>query len=243
MANTPAPARPLATITLGDEAVVLWTALYGGTILHLHGSSIFWAERVRCLWNKGGHTLNEQIRSTIREVEEFIKGREDALPIPRDAGEFVYAMLRATGARYGVEIGTSYGYSGLWAAAALSQHGGTLITIDHDSHKHEVASRFFAAAGLAEVVRCECGRAIDVLKRIEGPIDYLLNDADKENCISYVEAVLDKLSPRAVILTDNTLTHEHQLAAFCAWIRNRPDFASAAVPVGNGMELSVYGGA
>lgn len=67
----------------------------------------------------------------------------------------------------------------------------------------------------------------------------MLNDADKENCQRYVELFAEKLSDRAVVLTDNTLTHPEQLAGFLTWIRGRPDFCSVHVPVGNGMELSV----
>jgi predicted O-methyltransferase YrrM len=184
--------------------------------------------------------VNAQITSTIGELEAFIRDKDDALAIPREAAEFVHAAVLACGAKSGIEIGTSYGYSGLWAGAALAANGGRLITIDQDPAKHEVASRFFAQAGLDEVVRCETGLAMEVLQRMEGPIDYVLNDADKENCIAYVETLLDRLSPRAVVLTDNTLSHPDQLAAFCDWIRARDDFVSAHVPVGNGMEMSVF---
>ena len=64
--------------------------------------------------------MNQQIATTIRKVEAFIQDKDDALAIPRESAEFVYALLRATGARMGLEIGTSYGYSSLWAAAALA---------------------------------------------------------------------------------------------------------------------------
>lgn len=184
--------------------------------------------------------MNERVTSTIGELEAFMRDKDDALAIPRDAAEFVHATLLACGAKSGVEIGTSYGYSGLWAGAAIAENGGRLITIDQDPAKHEVASRFFGQAGLDGVIRCETGRAMDVLRRMEGPIDYVLNDADKENCIGYVEILLDRLSPRAVVLTDNTLSHPDQLVAFCDWIRAQDDFVSVHIPIGNGMEMSVF---
>ena len=80
---------------------------------------------------------------------------------------------------------------------------------------------------------------MEVLPRIEGPFDFVLVDADKPNCRAYVEAVLDRLAPRGVVLTDNTLTHPRELAGFLAWIRSEPSFKSAHVPIGNGMEMSV----
>jgi predicted O-methyltransferase YrrM len=51
--------------------------------------------------------------------------------------------------------------------------------------------------------------------------------------------VTDKLTDRAVVVTDNITTHETQLAEFIAWIRQHDGFCSAGVPVGNGMELSI----
>jgi predicted O-methyltransferase YrrM len=74
---------------------------------------------------------------------------------------------------------------------------------------------------------------------LDGPFDVVLNDADKVHCRRYVEMLTDKLSERAVILTDNTLTHAAELAEFLAWIRAHPGFFSAHVPIGNGMEMSV----
>ncbi len=184
--------------------------------------------------------MNDRVASTLRELEAYMNSKEDALNIPRMAGEFVYAMLRASGARHGVEIGTSYGYSALWAAAALVENGGELITIDRQPHKLQAAAGFFARAGLDQVIHRRLGSAEEVLPGIIGPIDYVLNDADKPNCRAYVEALIDRLSPRAIVLTDNTDSHQAELAPFCAWVRSRGDFASAQVPVGNGMEMSVF---
>ena len=67
----------------------------------------------------------------------------------------------------------------------------------------------------------------------------MLNDADKANCIRYVDRIADKLNARAVVLTDNTVTHPDELAGFVKWVRANSDFYSAGVPVGNGMEMSV----
>ena len=67
----------------------------------------------------------------------------------------------------------------------------------------------------------------------------MLNDADKPNCIRYVGQVASKLNARAVVLTDNTVTHPDELADFVKWVRANSDFYSAGVPVGNGMEMSV----
>jgi predicted O-methyltransferase YrrM len=183
--------------------------------------------------------VDSRIAEAIDRLEQFMATAEDALAIPRSAAEFVHALVVARGAGPALEIGTSYGYSGLWIAAALSRTGGRLITIDHLQRKSDAARANIAAAGLDHLVEFWTGTALDLLPRVAGPIDFVLNDADKENCIAYVEMLIPKLARRAVVLTDNTSTHPVELAPFLAWIRQRTDFVTATVPIGNGMELSV----
>jgi predicted O-methyltransferase YrrM len=73
---------------------------------------------------------------------------------------------------------------------------------------------------------------------LDGPIDFVLNDADKENCRRYVELLLPKMSSGGMILTDNTTTHAEQLAGFLDWVRRHPEVHSSEIPLGNGMELT-----
>jgi predicted O-methyltransferase YrrM len=183
--------------------------------------------------------MQSRVRDVIAQVERFMQTADDALALPRDAAEFMHALVLATGARRAVEIGTSYGYSGLWIAAALAENGGRLITIDRLDHKTEAARGYFRSAGLDHLVAFRTGPAVDVLPTITGPVDFVLNDADKENCRRYVEILEDRLSNLAVVLTDNILSHKEELADFVSWIRGHASFASALVPVGSGMELSV----
>lgn len=186
--------------------------------------------------------MNAKIRSAIDACEKYMVGRDDALALPSEAAEFVHALITARGAVQGLEIGTSFGYSALWTAGVLANNGGRLVTIDMESEKHRVAKGFFEQAGLVDAIECVEGIALDVLKQIDGPFDYVLIDADKENCQAYVEAVVLKLADRAVVLTDNTLTHPEEMKDFLAWLRGRADFVSAHLTVGNGMEMSVYVG-
>jgi caffeoyl-CoA O-methyltransferase len=182
---------------------------------------------------------NDTVKQAITACAEFIKDRDDALALPPEAAEFAYLLVRATGARRGVEIGTSLGYSGLWIGAGLAENVGRLITIDIQPEKTQIARGFYEQAGLGEAIRCEVGRAEEILAGLEGPFDFVLNDADKENCQKYVELLLPKLVSGAVILTDNSITHARELASFVAWARQCPELQSVHLPMGNGFEMSV----
>ncbi len=183
--------------------------------------------------------MNARIAETIAGLERFMATADDALAIPREAGEFLHALVLATAAKRGVEIGTSYGYSGLWIASALSGNGGRLVTIDNDPRKCEAARKNFEQAGLADCVEIRAGVGVEVLESLDGPVDFVLNDADKESCIRYVQLITGRLVDRGVVVTDNIVSHAKQLADFVAWIRGRDDFYSTMVPIGNGMELSI----
>lgn len=183
--------------------------------------------------------MNKAVAETICELERFIDTVDDAMALPRDAAEFAHTLILSTGASRGLEIGTSYGYSGLWIASALAAHGGSLVSIDCDVRKTDAARKTFDRAGLTDHVQLLTGQAADILASLDGPFDFVLNDADKENCIRYLELISGRLCDRAVVLTDNTISHADELAAMVEWIRRREDFHSTGVPIGNGMELSV----
>ncbi len=187
--------------------------------------------------------MTDETFQAILRIEKFMDTVADANPLPREAAEFVHALILATQARRALEIGTSYGYSGLWMAAALKQNGGRLVTIDQSNEKTKTARANIEGAGLGHLVELRTGTALEVIPKLAGQFDFVLNDADKEHCIAYVELLIDKLADRAVVLTDNTLTHPKELAGFLDWIRRYPRFTSAHVLIGNGMEMSVWRGA
>jgi predicted O-methyltransferase YrrM len=182
--------------------------------------------------------VNERIQRTIAEVEDFMQSVDDACALPRAAAEFTHGLVLHRGARRVVEIGTSYGYSGLWIAAALAP-GGRMISIDQDARKIERAWHHFDRAGLLDRVEFRHGSALEILHTIEGPVDFVLNDADKTYCVEYVELLEPRLAERAAILTDNTVTHRGELAEFLAWMSRHPGFQFTEMAVGNGMALAV----
>lgn len=184
-------------------------------------------------------TLPAAVRETLDLLEREFVPRDDALALPRAAGELLHLLILASGARVGVEVGTSYGYSGLFLASALAANGGRLITIDKSAKKVMQAREHFARAGLADVVEVVQSEAAAALAKIAGPIDFALLDADKQPALDYFNALAPKLRPGGVIATDNINTHAEQLAPYIADLRTRAGFRSAAVEIGNGVELTV----
>jgi predicted O-methyltransferase YrrM len=183
--------------------------------------------------------MDRRVAECIQRLERFMTTVDDAMAVPREAGAFMHALILAMRARRAVEIGTSYGYSGLWIGSALAENGGKMVTIDRDPRKIASARSTFENAGLGRVIELRTGEALEVLPALDGPFDFMLNDADKQNCRRYLEIAAGNLSERGIILTDNTITHADQLVGFVQWVRGLEGFFSTRIPVGNGMEMTV----
>lgn len=117
-------------------------------------------------------------------------------------------LAQINGARRILELGTLGGYSTLWLARALPSDG-TIITLEFDPKRADVARQNFARAGLSSRIDIRVGRALDTLPLLEsegrGPFDLIFIDADKANIPHYFTWAL-KLSHRGtVIIVDNVV--------------------------------------
>lgn len=182
-----------------------------------------------------------KILATIEEIDGYRKSKDDAWQIPRVEGELLHHIALSAGAKVVVEVGSSYGFSGLFWGAAMQQTGGKLHTIDISEKKFEASKATFAKAGLGDVIVNHLGDAQEVLKRIAGPIDIAFIDADKPACRAYFDLVWPKLRAGGAVLTDNATTHRAELAEYIKHLRSLPDASSVEVAVGNGIEWTIKG--
>ncbi len=119
-------------------------------------------------------------------------------------GRFLELLVAGSGAKRVLEIGTFTGYSALSMAAALPPDG-RIDTLDIDPKHAEVAQRYFDRSPHGSKVTLHLGPALETIATLAGEFDFVFIDADKENYDAYYEAVLPRLSERALIAIDNTL--------------------------------------
>jgi len=103
-----------------------------------------------------------------------------------------------------LEIGTFTGYSAICLAKGLAE-GGILHTIDNDPEVEAMARDYFQKAGLQNQIRLHIGDALEIIGRLNGPLDLIFIDADKTQYASYYDHVFDKTPPGGFILADNVL--------------------------------------
>jgi caffeoyl-CoA O-methyltransferase len=140
--------------------------------------------------------------SLARETQAL--GPISIMQVAPEQGALLTMLVRLTGARRVVEIGTFTGYSALSMAAALPE-GGHIDTLDIEPKHAEVAQRYFDRSPHGSKITLHLGPATETIGALEGEFDLVFIDADKEGYDAYYEAVLPRLSARGLIAIDNTL--------------------------------------
>ncbi len=122
-------------------------------------------------------------------------------------GKFLHLLAAAQRAERILEIGTLAGYSAIWMAKALPEHG-RLITLEHDRRHAAVAAENIRRANLQNRIEIRIGDALGLLPEIEkqaGPFDLVFIDADKENNPQYFSWALKLAARGGLIVIDNVV--------------------------------------
>jgi caffeoyl-CoA O-methyltransferase len=121
-------------------------------------------------------------------------------------GHFLGELVRVSGARRVLELGTFTGYSSISMALALPP-GGRIVTCDVDEETTAIAQRYAEEAGVRDRIDYRLGPALQTIEQLDGPFDLIFIDADKTNYVNYYEATLPLLADDGVIVVDNALSN------------------------------------
>jgi predicted O-methyltransferase YrrM len=163
------------------------------------------------------------------------------LSVGREAGMLLYLLATGAQSRRILELGTSYGYSTVWLAAAARATGGKVLSLELRDFKIEHARQALTRAGLSTRVEFHQGDCLETLKTLPGPFDFVLLDVWKDLDLPCFELVHPKLAPGAIIAADNMLLPEvvrPQAEAYRKRVRAAGDLDSVLLDVGNGIEIS-----
>lgn len=119
-------------------------------------------------------------------------------------GVLLELLARSVNARRIMELGSGFGYSGLWFARALPPDGYLLLT-DFEAYNREMAEANFKKAGKSALMEFRVGDALKLLEAEKGPYDIIFNDVDKEFYPKLIEPVYRLLRRGGLFITDNTL--------------------------------------
>ena len=195
------------------------------------------------------HDYDQYIIRTFAEEDDALRGAREEMQregLPRinvsaSEGKMLHILALMSGAGRILEIGTLGGYSTIWLARALPP-GGTLVSLELDTHHAGVARHNIARAGLAGKVEVRVGPAQETLARMvadgEGPFDLAFIDADKDGYVDYLPKAVALVRDGGLILGDNTLPEavldpdaDSGTKRYNAAVAAHPDLVSIIFPV------------
>jgi len=165
--------------------------------------------------------------------------------LDQDKSEYCYLMCRAIGARRVAEIGTSFGVSTLYLAAAVRDNGGGVVfAAENEPGKAAQARTNFEAAGVSRFIDFHEGDVVEAVKGFEAPIDFVLFDIWSQVARPAFDIVLPRLRAGAVVCTDGTANARSGADSGYGPLFEILDdpahgFRSMTLPFQGGFELSV----
>ena len=198
---------------------------------------------------------------SLREAPVLRRLRDRTLPLPQahmqispEQGQFLALLVRLTGARRILEIGTFTGYSALAMALALPEEGG-IVACDISEDWTRIAREAWAEAGVGERIDLRLAPALETLDALlvtgeAGRFDLAFIDADKENYKMYYERALALVRGGGLIAVDNVLWNgsvidpaktdpdTEAIRAFNAALAADARIDLSLVPIGDGLTLA-----
>ena len=203
-------------------------------------------------------SLSRPPEGALLEIEKA--GGLEGIPIvSRDSGRVLQVL--AAGRRRIVEVGTAIGYSTLWLALGQPDDG-SIVTIDPDRSRTDRAREFWRHAGIRdERITVISARALTAFggsePTLDGPFDLAFIDALKPQYAAYLEELVPRLAPNALVVADNVLwsgrasgtrqsdpDDENTMAirSFDTALLADTRFFSTILPVGDGLLVAAYRG-
>jgi caffeoyl-CoA O-methyltransferase len=151
-----------------------------------------------------GHNGDPLLAELAAETAKL--GRIAGMQIAAEQGALMAILVKVSGARNAIEIGTFTGYSAICVARALPPDG-HLLCCDVSGEWTAIARRYWERAGLTGKITLKLAPAIETLTALPPgtTFDFTFIDADKVNYRNYYEECLKRTRPNGLLAIDNVL--------------------------------------
>jgi predicted O-methyltransferase YrrM len=190
--------------------------------------------------------LDERVRGVLARLEEEdADERRRGLPpeqrsraVAPATGRFLFALVAPQTDCEVLEIGGGRGYSTVWLAAGVRYLGGRVLSLERDPATAAAWRRNVEQAGLDEWTELVEGDALETLPGIDDVFDVVFIDAKKDQYEDYFRLARERVEPGGVIVADNVLSHQDELAAYSEARRRDPGVLTVTLPLDRGLELT-----
>lgn len=164
------------------------------------------------VWSQMDQYIEQHLVPRDIVLEQVLNNNQQAaLPaydVSTAQGKLLQLIVMMNKAERILEIGTLGGYSTIWMARALPEHG-KLITLEYDPHHAQVAQHNIELASLDHKIDIRVGDASEQLSQLETEnveaFDLIFIDADKDNNARYLQYALQMSHSGTVIIGDNVV--------------------------------------
>ena len=187
-------------------------------------------------------------------IEE--EARRDMVPIIRkEMASFLKVILAMKKPLNILEIGTAVGYSAVLMGENTSENT-KITTIENYEVRIPIARNNFARAGMDDKITLIEGDALEVLKTLTGPYDFIFMDAAKAQYITILPDVIRLLDKDGILITDNVLqegdiiesryvvtrrnrTIYERMREYLYAVTHSDELVTSIAPIGDGITISI----
>ena len=201
------------------------------------------------------------IRSLERPENPVIEAIEQEaldsfVPIIRkETQSFLKVMMLMNRPARVLEVGTAVGFSAILMSEYLPE-GSHITTIENYEKRIPIARNNFKRAGKEEQITLIEGDALEVMKTLEGPYDFIFMDAAKGRYIHYMPEAVRLLSDGGILMSDNVLqdgdiiesrfaverrnrTIHSRMRDYLYELKHSDVLETSIIPLGDGVALSI----
>ena len=192
------------------------------------------------------------------ELLETIEGEARAADVPiirREMQSFLKVLLMLKKPERVLEVGTAVGFSALLMSEYVPDEC-RITTIENYEKRMPIARENFRRAGKEEQITLLEGDAAEVLKRLDGPYDFVFMDAAKGQYIHYLPDILRLLPPGGCLVSDNVMqdgdviesrfaverrnrTIHARMREYLYELKHNDELTTSIIPLGDGVAVSI----
>lgn len=202
------------------------------------------------------NSLNPGNSMLLDEIEK--EALEMHVPVIRkETQSFLKFLVKAGKPGRILEVGTAVGFSAILMSEYAPEEC-SVTTIEKYEKRIPLARQNFIRAGREDRITLLEGDAMELLKGLEGPYDFIFMDAAKGQYIYYLPELLRMLSAGGILVSDNVLQDGDVIESrFAVEHRNRTiharmrkylymlthceELTTSILPIGDGVTVSIKG--
>ena len=197
---------------------------------------------------------SEPLTKVQKEIIEYniTLGDQKRLQISVSQAQLLQSLIKASGVKKILEIGSFTGFSALSMALALPSDG-SLISLDKNLEFSKKAKVFYEKANENKIIQIikPALESLNDLKNSKTKFDLVFIDADKENYLNYYNICIDLIDKGSLIIVDNVLWHGEVadgskndkftgiIRDFNKYLKQDSRISKNIIPVGDGFTICI----